>query len=828
MLANLETLVRRYDELNRLKTERALGIMSRYGQQVFHLLPVLLHFNHPLLPGYVSGRVPHGICHFIPNGEQQSFIDDICLTAHCSGGLATTECSILGLYTMGSTSSIGQCCHSDLDIWVCHSAALDSERLEMLEHKCLLLSRWAEQRGTEVNFFLIPENKFRQSNSAEMEGESCGSAQHLLLLDEFYRSAMCLAGKRLLWYLVPLEQDEHYDDYVASLFRSGALNPEEWLDLGSFNRIPAEEYFGSALWQLYKGIDSPYKAVLKTVLMEAYSHEYPETKLLSVESKRWFQHNEGMSYRLDGYCLMLDKVTNYLKSIGDMQRLDLVRRCFYLKVCDGLSDHGPTWRREQLVQLVSYWGWSEEKIRHLDHRRDWKVGEVKVAYAELLEALMQSYRNLILFARRNNISESINPEDIGILSRKLYAAFESLPGKVQRINLKIAPDLGEPDLSFIQVPHGRLNRAGWYLYKHSLEPGDIIGRAPLEYNGYISKLVAWSYFNGLMTTQSRVHLFNQGSDLHIDNLHQFCRDLSNTFPVKYPAASNLALSRPCEIRQLAIFLNLEVDPSSHWVGQVIEFDANTADIFSFGRNQECLVGTIDLVYRNSWSEIRTLHFRGEEAVVDALTTILGKMHQDAAAPERIEVFCYSQHFRSLVRARFQQLMAECIELRLARDKPRLVKTLALGQEKYGIFFERRGVSVKKLENAVDFYRHISHNKLDHLPLRLDKTHSQHLPAIVDAYASEGLVQFFFENQGSGFNIYILDEANRVEVYQHFAGNKEELVQGVNRFYTSSHERFSDDGQFINFNLPQFYEIITQSGEQQVIPYRTQGPAREVG
>lgn len=828
MLANLETLVRRYDELNRLKTERALGIMSRYGQQVFHLLPVLLHFNHPLLPGYVSGRVPHGICHFIPNGEQQSFIDDICLTAHCSGGLATTECSILGLYTMGSTSSIGQCCHSDLDIWVCHSAALDSERLEMLEHKCLLLSRWAEQRGTEVNFFLIPENKFRQSNSAEMEGESCGSAQHLLLLDEFYRSAMCLAGKRLLWYLVPLEQDEHYDDYVASLFRSGALNPEEWLDLGSFNRIPAEEYFGSALWQLYKGIDSPYKAVLKTVLMEAYSHEYPETKLLSVESKRWFQHNESMSYRLDGYCLMLDKVTNYLKSIGDMQRLDLVRRCFYLKVCDGLSDHGPTWRREQLVQLVSYWGWSEEKIRHLDHRRDWKVGEVKVAYAELLEALMQSYRNLILFARRNNISESINPEDIGILSRKLYAAFESLPGKVQRINLKIAPDLGEPDLSFIQVPHGRLNRAGWYLYKHSLEPGDIIGRAPLEYNGYISKLVAWSYFNGLMTTQSRVHLFNQGSDLHIDNLHQFCRDLSNTFPVKYPAASNLALSRPCEIRQLAIFLNLEVDPSSHWVGQVIEFDANTADIFSFGRNQECLVGTIDLVYRNSWSEIRTLHFRGEEAVVDALTTILGKMHQDAAAPERIEVFCYSQHFRSLVRARFQQLMAECIELRLARDKPRLVKTLALGQEKYGIFFERRGVSVKKLENAVDFYRHISHNKLDHLPLRLDKTHSQHLPAIVDAYASEGLVQFFFENQGSGFNIYILDEANRVEVYQHFAGNKEELVQGVNRFYTSSHERFSDDGQFINFNLPQFYEIITQSGEQQVIPYRTQGPAREVG
>ncbi|HAT2250400.1 TPA: adenylate cyclase, partial [Aeromonas hydrophila] len=232
--------------------------------------------------------------------------------------------------------------------------------------------------------------------------------------------------------------------------------------------------------------------------------------------------------------------------------------------------------------------------------------------------------------------------------------------------------------------------------------------------------------------------------------------------------------------------------------------------------------------RNSWSEIRTLHFQGDEAVVDALTTILGKMHQDAAAPEMIEVFCYSQHFRSLVRTRFQQLVAECIELRLARDKQQLVKTLALGKEKYGIFFERRGVSVKKLENAVDFYRHISHNKLDHLPLRLDKTHSQHLPGIVDAYASEGLVQFFFDTRDAGTNIYILDEANRVEIYQHFAGNKDELVQGVNRFYTSSHERFSDAGQFSNFNLPQYYEIVQINGELEVIPYRSQGQLRDGG
>ncbi|MEA7538868.1 class I adenylate cyclase, partial [Salmonella enterica subsp. enterica serovar Virginia] len=44
----------------------------------------------------------------------------------------------------------------------------------------------------------------------------------------------------------------------------------------------------------------------------------------------------------------------------------------------------------------------------------------------------------------------------------------------------------------------------------------------------------------------------------------------------------------------------------------------------------CLIGSIDLLYRNSWNEVRTLHFNGEQAMIEALKTILGKMHQDKA------------------------------------------------------------------------------------------------------------------------------------------------------------------------------------------------------
>ena len=363
---------------------------------------------------------------------------------------------------------------------------------------------------------------------------------------------------------------------------------------------------------------------------------------------------------------------------------------------------------------------------------------------------MQSYSKLIQFARRNNISESINPEDIGILSRKLYTAFEALPGKVQRINLKIAPDLSENHISLIQVPPGRINRQGWYLYKSSLKPKDIIGQAPLEYNGYLSKLVAWAYFNGLMVGKTGVDVRPMGSDITIETLHHFCRDLARTFPVALPSASNLALSRPCEIRHLGIFLNLERDPTADWPEEMPEEVEHGEDMLSFGDKQECLVGTVDLVYRNSWNEIRTLHFNGPEAVVEALSTILSKMHQDAAAPDAIDVFCYSMYYRDEIRTQFMELVNASISLRLALDKQRMVKLLNVGEQKYALFLERRGVSVRQLKSAIDFYHQVSDNKLER---QTDEPESGGLsvPPIVDAYASEGLIQYFFEDCENGFN-----------------------------------------------------------------------------
>ncbi|MBW7984501.1 class I adenylate cyclase [Enterobacillus tribolii] len=826
MYLYIETLKQRLDAINQLRVDRALAAMGPAFRQVYGLLPTLLHYHHPLMPGYLDGNVPHGICFYAPDEKQQTYLNEIMqrqpgdLNAEPVG-----EPPITGVYSMGSTSSVGQSCSSDLDIWVCHQSWLDADERQRLQQKCTRLEKWAASLGVDVSFFLIDENRFRHNESGSLGGEDCGSTQHILLLDEFYRTAVRMAGKRILWNLVPCEEEAHYDEYVLSLYARGALTPNEWLDLGGLGTLSAEEYFGASLWQLYKSIDSPYKAVLKTLLLEAYSWEYPNTDLLAMDIKQRLHKGEIVSFGLDPYCMMLERVTRYLELINDPTRLDLVRRCFYLKVCEKLSRARACvgWRREILTQLVAQWGWDEKRIEMLDNRANWKIEQVREAHNELLDAMMQSYRNLIRFARRNNLSVSASPQDIGVLTRKLYAAFEALPGKVTLVNPQISPDLSEKHLTFVHVPIGRANRAGWYLYNRAPTIETIISHQPLEYNRYLNKLVAWAYFNGLLMPDTQLHIKSSNNLCDLNKLQELVHDVGQHFPIRLPAPTPKALYSPCEIRHLAIIVNLENDPTSAFRNQVVHFDFRKLDVFSFGQQQQCLIGSIDLLYRNSWNEVRTLHFSGEQAVLEALKTILGKMHQDAAPPEAVEVFCYSAHLRGLIRTRLQQLVSECIELRLSstRLEPGRFKAVRVAGQTWGLFFERLSVSVQKLENAIEFYGAISNNKLHGLPTVQVETKQVHLPGVVDGYASEGIIQFFFEDgDDEGFNIYILDETNRVEVYHHCEGSKEELVRDVSRFYSSSHDRFTYGSSFINFNLPQFYQIVNIDGQAQVVPFRS--------
>ncbi|XPE34646.1 class I adenylate cyclase [Shigella flexneri] len=111
---------------------------------------------------------------------------------------------------------------------------------------------------------------------------------------------------------------------------------------------------------------------------------------------------------------------------------------------------------------------------------------------------------------------------------------------------------------------------------------------------------------------------------------------------------------------------MEYDPTAAFRNQVVRFDFRKLDVLGLA-DRNCLVGSVALLYRNSWNESATLHLDGEQWMIEALETFSAKSVGTPHRRDSVE-FCYSQHLRGLIRTRVQQAFSECIELRLSSTR----------------------------------------------------------------------------------------------------------------------------------------------------------------
>ncbi|SSY84503.1 adenylate cyclase [Aggregatibacter actinomycetemcomitans] len=828
MKLDLNKARKRVDYLDKLRIQRALSDTPESFQQVFRLIPLLLHFNHPDLPGYIADA-PCGIVHFVANKFQQNYLKHNYAPDSVKNILKSHrtfhERAILGVYVMGSIASIAQTPSSDLDIWLCHREDLSAQSRQLLQQKIELIQQWAKRFHVEINFYLMDQKRFRCFHDTEPVGiENCGSAQYMLLLDEFYRSAIRLAGKPLLWLHLAVENEADYEAEIERLAQNGELDLNDWVDFGGLGTLSANEYFGASLWQLYKGIDYPYKSLLKILLLEAYSHDYPNTFLISREFKQALLSNQlKVEHKFDAYLAMLQRVTAYLTRQKEFKRLDFVRCCFYIKVHE--NEVGPeqsNWRLDELLKLTQQWGWKCGQLEHLNHRAQWKIKQTIKVHNDLIKFLMLSYRNLVNFARKHQVNASIMPQDMSILTRKLYTAFEELPSKVTLLNPQLAVDLSEKYLTFIEVKNNRHFRDGWYLVNQTPTVQGFSRPRYTEYNESLNKLVAWGYFNHLLTANTELFITSKNVDLK--TLRQYVTDLRLAFPLENRFANNSELSHPCEIRNLAVIVNLTQDPTRHLTE--VKSSIQSSDLFSFGPNEESLVGSIDLTYRNVWNEIRTLHFEGANAILLALKVLSNKIYRGAPLPQQVQVFCYSRYYRHALRRIVTTLINKCISIQVGTAEPPKNNLLRVAGKNWQFFFEERGISLQEIHHA-DIGK--THQLDTALNAKVKATEPkivklQKYPHEIDMFASEGFLQFFFEDNANGsFNVYILDELNRIEIYRNCDGTKEKKIHEINRIYQLSGLDENDNPYKIvqrDFNYPQFYQLVTTKEGTTIVPFHS--------
>jgi adenylate cyclase class 1 len=794
--SDIDAVRKRFLLLNRERLRRGEDCMRTNQRDFLDFLPLLFHINHPSLPGYVSKGTPAGICDYTPT---QRALDAAKKHIHRFEyrHRAMPRYDILSMFLMGSSGTIAYSRKSDFDIWLCHQHDVPPEQLEELQQKATAIEEWADEQGLEVHFFLMDAEDFRQGKIVDLSSESSGSAQYYLLLEEFYRTSLLLAGRFPIWWLVPAEEEENYEEYVQNLYKSRLVHESEVIDFGGIPTLPAEEFFGAAVWQLFKGIDSPHKSLLKLMLMEVYAAEYPDIELLCLRFKKAIFDGEHDLDKIDPYLMLYKKLEEYLLSRNEEERLELVRRCFYFKVNQKLSQKAGMeydWRRDLLRSMTNAWGWENEYLAVMDTRHSWKIKQVLSERSVLVRELTYTYQFLSSFAREHAQLAAINQQDLNALGRKLYAAFERKTGKVEIVNRGISQDVFEPLLTVYQVRQ-RGREGGWALLSaanngNGHDPSTMIA---LKRGRHVIEVVAWGYFNGLIKGSTAVKVLKHASALDSRQVEEFVRSLEKTLPAHKIMETDIeALGRPVKVLQCVLVINLGQDPLTELRRSGAHLASNRTDAFSYGGTYGSLVGGVDQILLTSWKEVITSHFNAAEGLLECLSNYFRTMPPSKGiAPPPPTILCYTQNHAITIRQRVERLFDDLVDCFYgSREKQNNRFIFCVQRDYYVLSLEDDVLRYHRISDYAELLRYLSKGRqtFGHVVMD-DNVISDNLLPLVFKFNKPGVVQFFFKRESNGQGeVYVVDENGSLFCQRHEVVNEECLLGHYSRFFDSVLQR----------------------------------------
>ena len=759
----LAKLRARFLHLNQGRLERAREGLSTRQQHVLTLLPLLFHVNHPLLPGYVSGNTPAGLSGFEPDPDLLAEAQRLARAFTCKARRGSSSQPIHGLFLMGSLGTLAQAEQSDMDVWVCHAAGLGEDKLAELRRKCQLIETWATSQGAEAHFFLIePQGFVEGERSGQLSSDDCSTTQHYLLLDEFYRTAIWLGGRTPLWWLVPVYEEHNYRAYTQTLLSKRFIRAEEGLDLGHLAHIPPGEFVGAGLWQLFKGIDSPYKSLLKLLLTEAYASEHPDVRCLSLDYKQAVFANHLDLDALDPYVMVYRRIERYLRGRVETARLEWVRRSLYLKVNKKLSARGRArtggWQRRLLERLAEEWGWDERQLAMLDSRAQWKVRQVAAERRELVAELSRSYRFLTQFARGRNAGTRADQRDLDVLGRRLYAAFERRAGKIEVINPGIAPYLAEDTLTLVQAPNRKEpGTHHWGLYNGNLSVHEWEHFSPIKRCRDLPELLTWAHRNGVIASSTRLALHPGTSDLTEFELFNLLGSLQQTIALPLETVSEVRLLQPSVADEILLLVNVGIDPLRQHRDLNILMTTERTDSLSYAGVRENLVLTVDQVTLNSWNEVLVHRYDGEHALVRCLRDFLNSFGQRHQRP-RLRVRCFCHNRAQAITQRVEDIFATVQQLLDQGLNHRYL--LQVAQHTHVLELAPGQVTLATLPDHDAVLAYLGEERGQYSPLHLDANALQDhdLPLLLEQ-GRPHCIQVFYRLLEGWAELYVLDEYN---------------------------------------------------------------------
>ena len=781
----LHQVINRFKNLHQARLQRVQDFLHPRQKMFLDILALVFHQNHAALPGFVNNNTPAGILDYKPTATTfqtcKKFFKNFRYRRK-----ALVQYAIEGIYLMGSVGSIAFSKSSDMDIWLCHIDSLTEEQLENLQKKATAVEKWAESLGLEVHFFLMNAEQFRQGYDTPLSDESSGQTQHYLLLEEFYRTAIYIAGKAPAWWIVPPHQEQHYEAYIQHLLTGRFISRQEIIDFGGLQHVPADEFISATLWHIYKSLNSPYKSLLKLFLMECYASEYPHTQWIAAQMKKDIYRGNIDLNSLDPYLLIYQKVEDYLNLVLSEKRLSLSRQCFYLKImgssATALPPHERTLREAYLQKIATQWRWPEDLLETISRRKSWDIYKATHEHIIIRNQLKQCLNMIVRFAGQHTEKDYRKNQDLRLIGRKLHAFLEQKPGKIEFITTRHSVYIKESELTIIESDQDHSNPE-WFLLSGPNTAENLLSSSPIKTTGSVAELLCWIVMNGLFHRQLKINIQSHSLSLSVTDITTTLHHL-NDFITSYFRHKTDALdvyARPACLQTSLILVNL---------GQVISEETNShgnilmgprSDPFSYGNRQDCFILGSDQISISSWGEVSLIHREGIEGLFDSLITFINNCPEKDQ--QNFNCVCLTHLRGRSIQTRINRLYQSLIELFTQKPDSRFI--VAAGRAYYLFKVSEGLLGYQKIENDELLLDQLASTQNHFSLVYFDQHVLEDTPVpLIYQSAKPDTITVFYQFKDSQTQVFIIDEKGALFTSSYAESNPQYIIRQFQIFLDS--------------------------------------------
>jgi adenylate cyclase class 1 len=511
-----QNALRAYQNYTLAKTRECLKDFSEGQKDAFFIIPYLLHTDEPKSLGYVDGiKAPCGIHQFKFNDKVKQIGKKYFSSKDRFDDPTVFEnAPIESLSLMGSAGSIAQTEGSDLDYWVIVREDIPKDQMDLLQDKMIKIEKFCwDKMEAEVHFFPTTEKKVRDNQFGSVDKESCGTALGKLLKEEYYRSSLHVTGKIPLWWFTPYNaNEEQYQDWKDKLSKSTTIRKKDYIDIGNVRHIPFDEFVGGGMWQLNKGVGSPFKSALKMGLLMEYADESQPRDLIAQMLKARMLKNPNDMDQLDPYLMMVQRVLQHLESQGDQINKEVLQRCLFLKMKPHISRwwnssrQPPDRSTRVMLELCKEWGWDQKEVLKWEEFNILPMREL-VDFKRKLESYMfSSLSTLRQQADAMDGQRAVSEQDFKKMTQRLTTIFNPERERTEWFYSPYDKMIRFPAYTIVEEKNEK--HTSWSLYSGVVEEdGSLSGaseKKQLNSTSSLPDLVIWMLYNQLIYQDTKI------------------------------------------------------------------------------------------------------------------------------------------------------------------------------------------------------------------------------------------------------------------------------------------------------------------------------------